>query len=538
MRAAHELAVLAPARVRPRQRLGFAARVAHPVAIDEPRNAVDDRIDKECHGPDRLVERRGQDESDAQAGQRGALEARRGLAAQVLVAGGGQRDVAQDRGHGGRGRGPLQDPGQRDDHEEEERGPQQVRGEGGDGHGDGAEGGPELHDAVVADAVGQEAERRREDELGEVEGGRDKPDREGRHAAVGVVRQTAQEEAQQGARQAGAEAQREGAEQHGQQGAIHGGRVPGHAVAMLTAMTEQRSDAAPFSPPDAPAQPPAAIAALARQRADARTARDYTTADRLRAEIEASGWKVVDRGTDFSLEPAHPPDLADGGRLRYGASLSVPSRLDEPATAPATIILVATDWPDDLARALAGLQAHVPPVTQLVIVADDPSADQAAALEPFEAAGTEVVWTSARLGTAAAIDCGLRRASGTIVILFDTSLEPTGDLVTPLVAALADPTVAVVGGWGIVSDDLRTFREAPPGDVDAIEGYCQAFRRADVVDRGPLDERFRFYRNLDIWWSLVLRDEGHDQPPRRAVRTETLPLDPPRAPRLRERAGR
>ena len=31
-------------------------------------------------------------------------------------------------------------------------------------------------------------------------------------------------------------------------------------------------------------------------------------------------------------------------------------------------------------------------------------------------------------------------------------------------------------------------------------------------DRGPLDERFRFYRNLDIWWSLVLRDEGEDQP--------------------------
>ena len=35
-----------------------------------------------------------------------------------------------------------------------------------------------------------------------------------------------------------------------------------------------------------------------------------------------------------------------------------------------------------------------------------------------------------------------------------------------------------------------------------------AFRRADAAERGPLDERFRFYRNLDIWWSLVLRDEG------------------------------
>ena len=96
-------------------------------------------------------------------------------------------------------------------------------------------------------------------------------------------------------------------------------------------------------------------------------------------------------------------------------------------------------------------------------------------------------------------------------------MEPTGDLVTPLVHALDDPTVAVTGGWGIVSTDLRKFEDAPAGDVDAIEGYVMAFRRADCAARGPLDERFRYYRNLDIWWSLVLRDEGEGSPPRRAV---------------------
>jgi cysteinyl-tRNA synthetase len=109
------------------------------------------------------------------------------------------------------------------------------------------------------------------------------------------------------------------------------------------------------------------------------------------------------------------------------------------------------------------------------------------------------------------------------VILIDTSIEPTGDVVTPLVAALDDPTVAVAGGWGIVSNDLRKFEDAPVGDVDAIEGYLQAFRRADAAERGPLDERFRFYRNLDIWWSLVLRDEGEDATPRRGVRLAELP---------------
>jgi glycosyltransferase involved in cell wall biosynthesis len=152
-----------------------------------------------------------------------------------------------------------------------------------------------------------------------------------------------------------------------------------------------------------------------------------------------------------------------------------------------------------------------------VVVADDPSAEQAATLEGPADEDLEVVWTSERLGHGAATNIGIRRASGPVVVLMDTSIEPTGDIVTPFARALDDPTVAVAGGWGLVSSDLRTFTDAPPGDVDAIEGYLMAFRRSDAGERGPLDERFRFYRNLDIWWSLVLRDEGEGKRPRRAV---------------------
>jgi hypothetical protein len=156
--------------------------------------------------------------------------------------------------------------------------------------------------------------------------------------------------------------------------------------------------------------------------------------------------------------------------------------------------------------------------------------------------GPEIVWTSARLGTAAALDCGIRRARGEVVVLLDTSLEPTGDFVSPLVAVLEDASMAVAGGWGIVSDDLRTFREAPPGDVDAIEGYCLAFRRADSPGCGPLDERFRFYRNLTSV-SPVLRDEGRHDPGRavriRRCRSSVMSIaacQPPAATRPAEQA--
>ena len=284
---------------------------------------------------------------------------------------------------------------------------------------------------------------------------------------------------------------------------------------------------------------PAEILAAAHARAAARGAGDWPEADRLRGEIEAAGWKIVDRGTDFALSPAAPPDVAGEGRLRYGATANVPSRLVEWATGVATVVLLASDWPDDLERALAGLQQHAPDETSIVVVADGPSEEQAAALDALEGSSpgdetaasatagrhpVELVWTSERLGHGAATNIGIRRASAPVVILLDTSLEPVGDIVTPLVEALADESVAVVGGWGITSGDLRRFADAPAGDVDAIEGYCQAFRRVDYIERGPLDERFRFYRNLDIWWSLVLRDEGEDGVPRRAVRLDGLPI--------------
>ena len=278
---------------------------------------------------------------------------------------------------------------------------------------------------------------------------------------------------------------------------------------------------------------PDEILTAAHDRARARAERDWAEADRLRDVIEAAGWKIVDRGTDFALTPAAPPTVEEpNGRVRYGSSASVPSRLEEPPTGLATVILLATDHPTDLERTLAGLRNHAPAGTSVVIVADDPSDEQAAALDALatstDAAATdlavEVVRTSDRLGHGAATNIGIRRAAAPVIILIDTSLEPTGDLVTPLVEALDDPTVAVVGGWGIVSEDLRHFEDAPAGDVDAIEGYCQAFRRTDAAERGPLDERFRFYRNLDIWWSLVLRDGGEGEPSRRAVRLADLPI--------------
>jgi len=278
--------------------------------------------------------------------------------------------------------------------------------------------------------------------------------------------------------------------------------------------------------------PPPEIVEAARRRSAAREARDWATADLLRAEIEAAGWRVVDSGTNFRLEAVHPPEVVDGEVVRYGRSVG------EADTG-------------EVIRAVTAARRSVPGRVSFVVVANGMGSAAEAELERVAApdlapdgspkpergapgggpaiGAFELVRTSARLGRATALNMGLRRSSGSVVILLDPGIEAEADLVTPLVRVLDDPTVAVAGPLGLGSADLRRFDQviAPgPGSVPttAIEGGLMAFRRADAAARGPLDEQLRVARNLDIWWSLVLRDEGEDRAPRRALVVADLPL--------------
>ena len=123
-------------------------------------------------------------------------------------------------------------------------------------------------------------------------------------------------------------------------------------------------------------------------------------------------------------------------------------------------------------------------------------------------------------GFAAAVNAGIEAAAGEVCILFDPSMELTGDAVSLLLEALSDPTVVVAGPFGLRSKDtVKEFAEHPGPEVDAIEGYCMAFRRADALAVGGMDPKFRFYRIADIDFSFRLRDHGG-----RALVASGLPL--------------
>jgi hypothetical protein len=109
--------------------------------------------------------------------------------------------------------------------------------------------------------------------------------------------------------------------------------------------------------------------------------------------------------------------------------------------------------------------------------------------------------------------------------VLDPARIADGDIVSPLVAALADQDVAIAGIEGLASADLRRYGPAAPGDATAVRAGCYAFRRADAVSKGPMDSRLLLPGSVATWWSLTLRDAGPDAPPRRALSLE-LPLEP------------
>jgi hypothetical protein len=288
---------------------------------------------------------------------------------------------------------------------------------------------------------------------------------------------------------------------------------------------------------------PPEIADLVRQRVEARIRHDWRAADALKVRIEAAGWRVTDHGRRSSVGPAAPATVEVGDEVRYGSAAAVPSRLDEPATAPWTVLVVASEDPGRFSRLLTALRAHVPAGTQVVVVINDPSAAQMAALlpdspdcAPVGGSDPELVRTSVRLGYAAALNIGLRRAAGELVLLADATAVPTGDALTPLAAALGDPAVAAAGGCGLVADDPAEPRpnllhrledSSSPTEAMALELGWLAFRRSDCVALGLLDEHFVTAAWLDVEWSLRLRFGASDAPDEQAPDADKATADEP-----------
>ena len=233
--------------------------------------------------------------------------------------------------------------------------------------------------------------------------------------------------------------------------------------------------------------------------------KDFEAADAIRERLRAGGWEVVDSAEGSELKPLKAP----------------PSTTPAPTARAVTLLTVVHGWKPDAERWLLSVFTHCKSDFEALIV--DNSGDEriAAWLDSRAAERLRSVRLQPPLGFGAAVNAGIDAAAGEVVILFDSGVDLTGDAVTPLVAALADPSVVVAGPYGLRGQGtLKEFAASTGPEVDAIEGYCMAFRRADAQALQGFDPTFQFYRIADIEFSFRLRERGG-----RAVVVPDLPLE-------------
>ncbi|HEU5002857.1 MAG TPA: glycosyltransferase [Actinomycetota bacterium] len=187
------------------------------------------------------------------------------------------------------------------------------------------------------------------------------------------------------------------------------------------------------------------------------------------------------------------------------------SRLEEPAACAVSVLTLNAGWPEDLRRLASALAATSAGVDYELLAAANASAQVAGTIEDLAAADGRVrgLAFTQHVGFGAARTAALGQARGQIVVIADTSVEPTGDALGPLAGLLEDPGVGLVGRWGLRSTDLRDFQEIVGGEVDALQAYWMACRREDARTVGGFDPKFKFYRNADIDWSLRWRAAGY-----------------------------
>jgi cysteinyl-tRNA synthetase len=266
----------------------------------------------------------------------------------------------------------------------------------------------------------------------------------------------------------------------------------------------------------------------------------------LPADQKAALARDFDRllGLDLGLAPHRLP--ADPFRGAVSSPRAVPDQAAVPSTCEASVILLVQ--PDeDLAavrRCLHSIVRHRHGLDLEIVLVDATGSPAAHTVLAEAAASAEalvdtdrhhrldahrrvrLVWMDHDPGAGAGRNVGLRASRGAIVVLLDASIELVGDAFRPLREVLADPFIGAVGPYGLLTSDMRHFRELdeepPPGeprDVDALQNYLLAFRRADLGRIGPLDEHYRFYRILDLDLSYTIRDRVG-----RAVSLGHLPL--------------
>lgn len=262
---------------------------------------------------------------------------------------------------------------------------------------------------------------------------------------------------------------------------------------------------------------PTEIVEQVRLRDVLRHSTQYRKADTVRQDIRAAGYDVRDTRVGTLVLPRRPEDEF----VVLSSSTDAPDNVQQPNQFEFSVNLLAHNSKDDLDRCIKSICRTADHRQIELVIIDNGSTDDTLhyleqlarqgelVAEQGQRIGLQVLFADHNMGFAAGRNATMRASRGQYILLMDTSIEVKGDIWTPLALTLADPNSGVVGPYGLVTQDLREFQESAGPDVDAIEGYLMAFRRELLPEVGWIDEKFRFYRLMDIYLSFFFKTAGY-----------------------------
>ncbi len=231
---------------------------------------------------------------------------------------------------------------------------------------------------------------------------------------------------------------------------------------------------------------------LAQERLDARAAKDFAKADRLRDQIAALGFEVIDVAGGFEFR----------AKARFPTYASTRDIKAIKVNGDIAIAMIVDGYTADAAETVRTIKAHCQtPIVALV------AGDPAELIEEIDLQFQLLVITE-NFGWGENANALLKNISSKYLVIMDPSTRFTGNAMAPVLAELSKGEFSAVG-WrgGLVNteDEWRSVDDKGAGEVDVLFSYFLAFNCADATNAGGFNNRAIYYRNADIEFSLRLR---------------------------------
>jgi cysteinyl-tRNA synthetase len=265
-----------------------------------------------------------------------------------------------------------------------------------------------------------------------------------------------------------------------------------------------------YLPPD--------LASLVSERSLARQQANYARADQLRQMVREAGFVINDnQAGPLVLLRALNLDFKQLSRWQ-----DAPDNVKKPDRYEFSINLLAQNSRADLQCCLASLSRYAAGRSLEIVIIDNGSTDdtlpylQQLLKEGLKDAqtgaglGLQVLFADHNMGFAAGRNATFRASQGRFIVMLDTSIELKAEIWSALAQALTRPEVGLAGPYGLVTTDLKEYQETAGPTADAIEGYLLAFRRELLSQVFPIDEKFRFYRLMDVYFSFFFKSGGYE----------------------------